>query len=649
MQQAIAQEQQEEKDISQPVRLVVTVEFIAYALLIALALFVRLAELDTVPLTDGEAREALAAWRVVYPNAAGEALTPSSPLVFWSQSIAFSFSGGAEITSRFLTAIGGVLLSVTPLLFRGMFGSARAFIFSLLLAFSPVVLLTSRSSSPAVWTVLFAVLGLWALWRYYERRQNADALWSSGFFAAMFFLCESGGPVLAVILLLAAAIALFRSVLSAPDRLDVPGDDLLADVRERFRTWPWQGSFLTAVMVVALVSTGFMLHPSGFNAVGKLLGDSIGGITARQPGAPLFSPLAGAVFYEPLLWIFAAIGAWLMVRRGVAAFAGRFLAAWVLVGVLASLLYSGASLQHALWLIIPLAGLASYALSELLVEGRAPLLFWLDDNTAFWKHTWWVRWMLAIITLGLLVIFSIHLQEAGRSMMTLPAAAAFNEIFDLLLETRYIEMRYSIVWIVITPVFLIIGFFLTAGIWGNAVSVQGGGLGLMAFMLLTGVGSGWSTAVTNADNPIEFWHDRATAPEVLLLRETLSELVQRESRGFPVMPLTVLSDGETITGNGVVAWELRDFVNARFVDSLNGAVGEQIVILPDIIDPDLGGSYVGQDFVISRTWDSSTLEPVDFLTWWLQSRARVQPQVEGRVVLWLRQDVYDGVPSLQRP
>ncbi len=649
MQQAIAQEQQEQKEISQPVRLVVTVEFIAYALLIALALFVRLAELDTVPLTDGEATEALAAWRVVYPNAAGEALTPSSPLVFWSQSIAFSFSGGSEITSRFLTAIGSVLLSVTPLLFRGMFGSARSFIFSLLLAFSPIVLITSRSSSPAVWTVLFAVLGLWALWRYYERRQNADALWASGFFASMFFLSESGGPVLAVILLLAAAIALFRSVISAPDRLDVPGDDLLASVREHFRTWPWQGSLLTAVMLVVLVSTGFMLYPAGFNAVGTLLGDSIGGIAARQPGVPLFSPLAAAIFYEPFLWIFAAIGVWLMVRRGVAAFVGRFLAAWVFVGVLASLLYSGTSPQHALWLIIPLAGLASYALSELLVEGRPPLMFWLDDVATFWQHTWWVRWMLAAITLSLLLIFSVHLQEAARSMMTLPADVAFNEIFDLLLETRYIEMRYSIVWIVVAPVFLIIGFFLTAGIWGNAISVQGGGLGLMAFMLLTGIGSGWNAAVTNADNPIEFWRDQATAPEVLLLRETLSELAQRESRGFPVMPLTVLSDGETITGNGVVAWELRDFVNTHFVDSLNGAVGEQIVILPDMLEPDLGGSYVGQDFVVSRTWDSSTLEPVDFLTWWLQSRTRVQPQVAGKVVLWLRQDVYDSVPALQRP
>ena len=58
-------------------------EAIAYFMLIALSLLLRLAELDVVPMSDSEVPAALAAWHTVFPDAPGEIVQPNSPILFW--------------------------------------------------------------------------------------------------------------------------------------------------------------------------------------------------------------------------------------------------------------------------------------------------------------------------------------------------------------------------------------------------------------------------------------------------------------------------------------------------------------------------------------------------------------------------------------
>ena len=67
--------------------------------------------------------------------------------------------------------------------------------------------------------------------------------------------------------------------------------------------------------------------------------------------------------------------------------------------------------------------------------------------------------------------------------------------------------------------------------------------------------------------------------------------------------------------------------------------------LPEASEPpDLGGDYVGQEFVISHRWNLSALQGLDVLTWWAQRRTRSQHAPSDTMVLWLRQDIYNGVP-----
>jgi len=73
-------------------------ETVAYALLIVFAIVLRLAEVDTVPLREYEARQALAAWRVVQPIPGLEPIAPQSSLLFTGHVIAFTLLGASEFS-----------------------------------------------------------------------------------------------------------------------------------------------------------------------------------------------------------------------------------------------------------------------------------------------------------------------------------------------------------------------------------------------------------------------------------------------------------------------------------------------------------------------------------------------------------------------
>lgn len=647
--QAVAPEQQEPiaETTNTAFPFAIRVEYAAYAVLIAVAVLLRLAELDTVPLRDVETRQALAAWRVTSPIVAGDTMVANSPIQFWGQVGTFTMMGSTEFAARIFTALGGVLLTLTPLVFRSKIGLSRAFFFSLFLMCSPVVMIASRFGASAIWSVTFAMLGLWMVWRYYDTEQTRDALWASGLFGAMVFLSDPGGPVLAVILLLAGGLTLFRTMLRAPEQLDMPGDDVLQHAKTRLFTWPWQQSLVIIGGLVIIVSTGFLFYTPGLSMVAELLGDSLSGITQARDGAPLFFGLYSAVFYEPFLWLFALTGVWLLRRRQQMTIIERFLVMWVVASVLVSLLYRGTQPEHALWLVMPLAGLASYTVVAILENHRESLLFWIDEDiSAYWRRVAGTRLILAAATVILLIVIALHMQKIGRGLLLIPLESSPGDVFNLMMQSGYVDLRFGIIWTILTIVFGIVGFFLAASVWGNVVSLQGFGLGALVFVLVTGIGSGWNASVTHAGNPTELWHVRATNIDLLIFRQTIREITQRSSRGFPELPITVLVDGEVITSDGLIAWELRAYENVRFVTIVEEARQEQVVIMAESDSiPNLDSSYVGQPFRISQTTPNQPLGAMDVLAWWLQRRTRDVPPQSQVVILWVRQDIFDGIPA----
>jgi hypothetical protein len=145
--------------------------------------------------------------------------------------------------------------------------------------------------------------------------------------------------------------------------------------------------------------------------------------------------------------------------------------------------------------------------------------------------------------------------------------------------------------------------------------------------------------VPQAGNAAEFWYVHATAPDTALLRETLVTLARRESDGFPFLPVYVQA-----SDSDVIGWLLRDFTEVSYIQHPSEARAQAIALLPASSEPpDLRGSYVGQDFVIKRIWRLESLRGLDFLSWWMQRRTRAPAVRAQTMVLWLRQDIYDGV------
>ncbi len=590
-------------------RILISAELIAYVAILAVALVLRFANLDSVALMPTETHNALAAWRSVSADAPGVSLIPTSAILFDVQSISFGLMGASEFSARVATALAGAALILLPALFRSWLGKTGACLTSLLLALSPVLLIASRTSSADVWALLLAGFSLWGYAQTARTGQGGYTIFAVAAFGVMALLTGAGGVALALILAGAGVIAW----------LSQRRNDLLDDEAEVSWFAPLRGSFGLALgvagLVVIVLATGFLLYPVGLSSIGVGLGDAVRAVIEPH-GIGGYAVLI-ALFYAPFLWVLAVAG--LFARRYQIASMDRFLAAWVILAVIVSLLFADGVADHALWISVPLAVLAARALERTLTP---------EESTIFAAAPSWARWLVATSAAGVFAVFTIAFESAGRSLV---------QAADGTLATANFEPDSAIL-LLIAVLFLVIGYFLFASLWGSRTAWQGLGIGLAIFGGLTSLGAGWNAVVTNADVPVVFWHMTATHGDATLLRQTLFEIADRQTGGLPTMPVTVMAPQD-----GIVAWLLRDFSNADFIKNVGDAIGDEVVLLPGSLQQlNLGSSYVGQDFVVTRTWDSDSMRLIDLPGWWAQQQARSPWTGEDVMNLWLRQDVYNG-------
>ena len=609
-------------------RAVFSMETVAYALLIVFAIVLRLAEVDTVPLREYEARQALAAWRVVQPIPGLEPIAPQSSLLFTGHVIAFTLLGASEFSARLLTILASVALLLSPLLFRNVLGVGRAFVLALLLVVSPIVLISSRTDSAMIWSALSVVLGLWAAHRYLLTGRKSWAVLVAVCLMVLIFLTDPTGVLTALIVLLAGYVAWQFTPKEIDDLPDEQVEALSMKIEERLRSWPRLESAIISLLVIVLLSTLVLIYPAGLNVIGESLSVFVRGLTTGQPGLPALFPILTTLFYEPWLVLLGLVAWFWLGQAGRITWLDRFAGATAFFGLVAGAFYRGAGADHALWLILPLALLVSHLVIVLLEE--------LVPDPVWGEVPPWSRALIALVAFFLLAMLSIHLQSLGRSLLQAP---------DTILQPGSVN-AVSLVWVVITLLFMVIGGFLAASVWRVPVTMRGALLGLMAFGLLTSLGSGWRAAVYTSANATEWWNREAVSPEVHLLRQTLIEVSTRETGGEPtVLPVVAL-----VPPDGEVAWALREVQDIRFINDISEARSQEIVILPETLEPpDLGGPYVGKAFTIRQAWEGSGLQPIEFVAWYLQRRVREVPLPSERVVLWLRQDIYDGVPFQTQP
>ena len=571
---------------------------IALGALLVFGLFLRLAELDSVLLNEREARQALSAWRVTQPQPPGAQPTPESPLLFALQATLFSLFGAGEVSARLPVALAGALLPFAPLLLSDVLGRVRSIASCILLAASPVLLLASRQSAAAILTLALTALFLWALLYYARTRQKTHAVLATVLLAMLLLLAEAGGILSALLTGSSLLLALLWTRHSESQR------DPLAEARDMLRSWPWSSALPPALLTVLLIATLFALYPGGLAAVGELLAAFVAGFGTPGSQATPLHALQVALAYEPLLLLLATLRL-LQLRRHSPGTVDRCLIVWTLLALPALLLWRAATPAHALWLIVPLAGLAAGFLADLYTtpaKSRTVPLWAISLTTA--------------AGFALLALFSLHFQAWAR-VASQPSPA-----------------NVHLLWMALALALMATGVWRLALDLGWPVALRNCGAGVLALVLSASLGSGWQAAVSRADDPRELWHVQPAAREARLLRDSLQELARRETGGFPQLTIFAQMSDQSLS-----AWLLRDFARLRFIEQVSDAAGEAILLLPWSAEPPaLAGDYVGQDFVIRRAGGSEGPGPFSV---WLPARAEAVAGAE-RLVLWLRRDIYDG-------
>lgn len=608
-----------------PTRTSFTVENALYVALFALAAFLRFNQLGAAPLNDDEARNALAVLHFL--RGQPELTLPDSPAYFFFTYFSFFILQPGNATARLTAALFGSLVVLLPWLFRDRLGRGAAMLTGALLAVSSGMIAASRSvdaTGSATMPALFALGLSIAFWR--QSVAGGHAGWVIATAIAFGLGLASGGPFLTGLLITSLTLIIAsRTFLRGSFDWRTARAALTAE----------RGRFLAALgLTMLVVSTVGLIYRSG---LGALAGSWLNWLAGFSPQAPGRSFLALPVFliaYEPLILIFGLIGLVRTLRRSDAV--GQMLVTFFLVAALFGLFYSGRASSDVVWLVAPLAALGARALVEI-VAAR-----WMPEE-------WPLLAGLSAVLLALWGFAQINLTRFALQLRFNPGLLNAPEGVPLA----------SVIGLVLALIALVAAALVTylfAVGWSARAAALGATL-VGAFALLAStVNAGWGLTQTRAAEPVELWWTRPAALDVNRLVESLKTTsnfaVGQEHEIEIVVNLQPAEPGRSAeaalaeTQTGALAWALRDFVNVRFVSSLDARVNAPVVITDaSEQDPTLGSAYVGQAFTLYRLWRPENLLEGEQLRWLLNRNA---PTESRRIVLWVRQDIQQ-LQTVQSP
>jgi uncharacterized protein (TIGR03663 family) len=311
-------------------------ELLAWALLVAVALALRLYQLGDRPFHHDESQDAYFSW--LFRQTGQYEYNPllHGPLRFYLTGLMYLLFGDSDFTARLAPALMGT--TMIPLVFglRRQLGRLGAYLAAALLAFEPTYLYFSRFAREDIYIACLTLALLVVVWRFiYDPRKGHPAL-IGALLALSFATKESTFITVAVFggFFLAAAIAQpTRPLVLGPVRVVGLG------------AWGWALAAFAGVFTVLF--TTFLTHPAGlwdgvYHGLKYWLGQQ--GVHRGDEPKGFYAMLLVGVEWPALL--FGTIGAVALVRRR--SLFGLFLI-WDFVMSLA--IYTWASEKFA-WLVM---------------------------------------------------------------------------------------------------------------------------------------------------------------------------------------------------------------------------------------------------------------------------------------------------------
>lgn len=387
----------------------VSLETLLYLGIVALALVLRLAALNSVALDDTQAHEALAALHHANPDQPGEPVVARAPLMAFANMLIFEFADHSNFSARFATALVGVLMVLGPLLWRRYLGKSTALAMSALLAVSPVALTAARTLGAVTWTMALVFVGVWLIQRYAETRNKHFAIAATMSFGAIVLLTEPTGIITALGLLVGLQVASWLS----QDEFEAPSS--AATIRDLFSEWPWMEALMATLVMVIVVATGFFTTPDGLTSAGNTLYEFLRGILERPDETPRAFALLIALRYDFGLLLFGLVGLYFALREG--DFFQRFLAGWLMWSILASIFYAGASADAGLWITVPAAGLTATIVARMLRSA----------SSGYWYVPEWAIPVHAAVTIAFIVALGINVVTLSQAIQR-EARPVYNHV-----------------------------------------------------------------------------------------------------------------------------------------------------------------------------------------------------------------------------
>ena len=600
--------------------------------LLTVAVLLRLAALNAVPLAPDETLLALPAWDAIH--GAGWPASATSAFLLVGNAFLFMLLGAGDGIARLWPALAGSALVALPWFWRRRLGETGALVAAGLLALSPAALFASRRLDGAIIGALGGALVLTALFR--EIRENPRPI-SAVLLAAGIALGLTGGPSFYDTLLPGLlAWAAYRWITGEASRHgrhvilgEVPEfttdytdctekkDQKISEIREicgykdlehcspptrscasRHDELP----LLAGLAGALLISTGLGFRWNGWAGPGDGLRAWFAGW--RAAGA-LASPVTLLLLYEPLAVFLALVGLLIAWRRNHKGQGRRSLALpltlglWALLAGLLLLLRRGASPTALLAPLVPLTLLGGWSVQQ------------LAQRALPWG---WQEWLHALLSL-------VFWAFAGLALAR---------------HTSHLSNGTELLLIVL--VFLTQGF-LTAGFVtfvGERRAWRGLFGGIAITLLLIQVSFAGGLAYLRPASPAEPLVTRAASPDLRNLRRTIEDLRAAQNQPAETFDVVLVAGEPGLTA--AVRWALRDVLALRLSSDWPETPPHLVIASTELTSP---GTATGASFTAAlraggplpgcaALFPPSCEQLVD---WYLYRHTAIPPRQE-RVILW---------------
>ena len=535
------------------------------ALILGLAL--RLVTLGASSFTQSELTLVHQAWKISQGVSESSA---SVPVYSGLTAVLFFIFEASNILARFLPAIAGASLVILPWFWKEELGERSALILSFGLAIEPACLLFSRTVNGGI----FAIAGL--LWAITFFKKGKVGLF--GFALAIAFL--SGQTFWQLLVFGVLAIALLRL-----RKTEVgPGATCPLRINQG-----WKKALLVFLVSLFLISTSFLLNPSGLGSLASGLLDFVKGF--------------GQAFEKPLLhpfYLLLAHSFLPLVLFGIAYFTSRKtekskgsqIALPIFgLGIVFSLIFSR---ENFVLLLIPI--LIAW------IAGAG----WLADFKVELKDKRLPSVLLFVFVIAIFGYMGINSKTLGK----LPFAT--SQFWSIGLLT------------VAGLVLLLAAWWLVRSGWKSGSQVFL--LGTICVLGIMTMGSSLRTITTESDiRSLEYLDDKIVLP---------NNNVQEELDDFRLAgkPLETIGDYKLLELPDEYAWFFRSFAIERTTDDL------VMIMTRSTSIPEQNEDFRGMNVVLERSIDwKSGLQ-----TYLFSILGRQPAYQDQKGVLWLRTNLFTG-------